>query len=154
MPGPVGWPGPEGPRVSVAALRASKLEGRRWQLPCLLAQSAKLNLLKTEIRGEPRFRADPAATPGATSLQCTQPQEPTWPYTRLSSPFPPRQRVLQWDSLGLLSPGVFRGAFGGGSSGHTAGLASKEGWSTPAFPLAGDATVSESSRRSGSQWCG
>lgn len=47
MPGPVGWPGPEGPRVSVAALRASKLEGRRWQLPCLLAQSAKLNLLKT-----------------------------------------------------------------------------------------------------------
>ena len=58
MPGPVGWPGPEGPRVSVAAPRASELEGRRWRLPCLLAQSAKLNLLKTgrkeRAQGPPR----------------------------------------------------------------------------------------------------
>lgn len=69
MPGPVGWPGPEGPRVSVAALRASKLEGRRWQLPCLLAQSAKLNLLKTgrkeRAQGPPRGPQNflPSTTP-------------------------------------------------------------------------------------------
>lgn len=58
MPGPVGWPGPEGPRVSVVALRASEPEARRWRLPCLLAQLAKLNLLKTgrkeRAQGPPR----------------------------------------------------------------------------------------------------